>query len=362
MIQAEDFISFEFYKTNEDITNYVSAIDSFLSANRQLLQPVDLQNHKLNTAYMWNNYIADKLEAYEKKHLIDKLCAYTFFMTRQDESIEESYKKFISFLNSGLTVLKYRDRYLYSSEYDTCFKTGKSVRFVITSPFKPALFEFKGGELGPLSPAADSEIQHIVIDCPSGELIAADWIRIDQLSEIYKTLPYKEEFSVNHEAGSILSTIRTNETMGLLDISLGNMAVNIYQKNNQLIIGDDYNYDEENGESYAKHKGFKKVGDVCTDRWSFTCMDRLKLEQLLSLYVPDAKELIAAYIEENKPTILKVEPGKYNVYFAGNYNDFNQKFKSESFPLTPKFNYYAIISKEQLHPMPINKVAQSPEI
>lgn len=368
-MRAEELITLDFWKEHQDFDDYESLLSQHLDSIKDQLKPIDPKGHETNDTFMYNSVLDGTIEDYQRKWLISDLHNSIFYTIQSlfKDDIEKQYEFFINYLNNGFYSPEPRNNELLNATRSSseCHFTGRNMKIGFNAPFTPILLElgpnYKWREAQSYTPPG---LQHMLWDCPSGELIAADWIRIDEFSERSRRLPYTKETSVNHIEGRIGNALRTNAEMNLLDISLGNMAVEIYQNGNQLIIGDNHDYDRATDKDhYGKHPGFKKAGKICTDRWTFTCIDRVHLERILKEEgVDDPKGAVDAYLKEDHygVTQLKVKPGTYHVYFCGDYSDFNLQFNSPEFKLADHFRYYTVISDKELTLEP--PVATSPDL
>lgn len=357
-----DILPFSYFETHRDFDDYIDILGEHLKSEIHKFKPLDTRGHTTNLAYKWHGCVNNNLEPYELQRLVSDLHSGIFLLLSiHEKDLNLQYSKFVEYLNNGFCLEDKKFNTLINTFRSTTstlsvqsHQTGETIRLFFNEPFTPIPTGLSStGKACELEPYIKPGVQHMIFDCPSGELIAADWIRIDKFTDASKRLlPYTKETSVNFESGKIMNACRTNEKMNLLDISLGNMSVNVYQNGNQLIVGDSYYYDRETDEDeYVEHEGFKETAKICTDRWTFSCIDRVNLEKILAEEgVSDPKLVVDEYLAERNYGVntLKINPGKYHVYFSGDYDEFNEQFKSPDFPLKDKFRYFAIISDKEL--------------
>jgi len=60
---------------------------------------------------------------------------------------------------------------------------------------------------------------------------------------------------------------------------------------------------------------------ITTDLWATTMIDRAKLEAMVGV------EVVAEYLKDNDVKTFRVEPGKYKLTFAPDYNKFAEAYK-----------------------------------
>ena len=350
MVPIETFITEDFWNEHEDFDDYIPLLIEFLEANKGLCAKVDKKGYRTNTAYEWNGFIDGTNKSYQTRDLIFNLF-YSPFSVRiwQTVTNDNSYfKRFKDYLNSGLNINHPEWKLMNSSkDPDECFNTGKRLKLVFTEPFKPKMFirnttNYKYSEAPLTTPP---KIEHLILDCPTGELIAQDWIRIDALRKAVE-LPDTEELSVNHKAGRINHIQTTNAQFNLLDLILHNFRVEIFKNNDFILVGDPYN--DAMGDDIELPRGYGHQGNICTDRWSMACIDRFYLEQHIAKDHPNPKEIVDDYLKNDDAVQIKIKPGKYHVYFTGECHEFNKLFDSPDYQIPNGMNAYAIISDKEL--------------
>ncbi len=350
MTPIETFITKEFWLEHEDFDDYTPLFLAFLEANKELCAKVDEKGYRTNTAYYWNNFIDGKNKSYENNDLIFNLF-YSPFASRmwsKEPNDPSFYGRLIDYINSGLNI-NHSDWKIMngSKDPDECFNSGKRLKLVFTEPFKPEMFIRSSKDykylIAPLN--APPKIEHLILDCPTGELIAQDWLRIEPFTNAVR-LPYTQELSVNHNAGRINHIKESNKQFNLLDLMLHNFRVEVFKKDDLILVGDSYNSDL--GDDIKLPKGYKHQGDICTDRWSMACIDRFYLEQHIAESHPNPKEIVDSYLKNEKPVQIKVKPGKYHVYFTGECCEFNKLFDSPDYQIPKGMHAYAIISDKEL--------------
>lgn len=362
-IQAkiQDFVSLESFQSYlESLDNSLIApgVVDFLDANWAHLGDFDDMGYRTTFTSIWGRLVAGgkaEIKPHEGCWLVGDLLnvdvAFDIGITNSKEPAEGRYTKFCEWANSGfLQGSSPNGKILFCPEGRECGRSGLKIHPVFLTPFSVTLHARNPEtyQLEAVKPYAPPGVQHVEFNCPSGEILIADWIRIPALSKLYRdNADYSSKLSINHDAGSIADTKRTMELFGLLDIHLSNMAVELFQRDGILVIGDSWS---DLGEQQAVCDGYRRVGDICTDRWSLTAIDRQVLEALLADVVDDPAQEIARCLSENDVLVQHWKPGTYHVYFSGDYSQFQQEFSEIDFELPGLPNVYAVISDRELGP------------
>lgn len=112
------------------------------------------------------------------------------------------------------------------------------------------------------------------IDVPTGELLFVNHFNND---DIY-SLPEKEEYRAENSLNCIGGRFNLMKYLSTKNIGygqMGNMSVSVFlsDSGDEIIIGDDYGYNEEDEEYEIEHKGFKNLGSISLSVWRWMCGD-----------------------------------------------------------------------------------------
>ena len=110
------------------------------------------------------------------------------------------------------------------------------------------------------------------IEVPTGELLFTNFFKKEK---IY-TMP--NEYSASNSINSINGRNNLMQYLSTQNIGygqMGNMSVNIFVNNagDEIIIGSEYGYNEEDGEFDISHEGFTNYGSISLGVWRWMCGD-----------------------------------------------------------------------------------------
>ena len=182
------------------------------------------------------------------------------------------------------------------------------------APFVPLV----AGQFGPRT------VHHTTIPVPSGELLINDWFRIDAFSRACRALD-EDKMSINIHAGCVQQTLRYAQELGFAHVMVGNSVPSVVARDGRIDIGH-YDEDEEGGMD-GDH-----LGNVCTDLWWTTIIDKQVLLDICATAMPREQALqeIDAFLAQYDHTVMttQVPPGTYHLYFSGDTETFAEKFDS----------------------------------
>lgn len=249
---------------------------------------------------------------------------------------EEGYKKYCETMTQG-------DISHFKTEVnETCSITGER-----------AIIEFRNWECvfgnyvnGKFCVSGPTEkrpsVFHQSIEFKTGNLLIADWFRINEFT---KTVKQENQPSLDSEHGRELQTKYYAEKFGFISVCLGNTCPSILENNGKLIIGTVQEKHEE-----SKSPEFKDHGYVCTDLWAATIIEEETLINIVAgkVGLEKAKTLVADHLTENDVARVKVTPGQYHLYFHGDYDGFHKSFSTDGLDLSNVCDPLFVISNEQL--------------
>lgn len=347
-MEFKDFFSLEDYQTilkaSKDINEskidwrkyqaieecFDNALYGFLKHLKEegKLEPIiNAETHESHFIHAWkklyNNEPLDHIM--EIQSLTDPFTKIISFSTYDVEkgklSVEEAYNK----INQKFTAGNFQRFDIETDE--NCFCCGKKILPVIEN-WKTGLltFEPETRQFIKLKPCIENKIIELNIEFKTGNLLMADWFRIEEFTKQVEYNKDYKETSINYTAGRLASTQHALKTFGFITVHLGNSSPSIFQNGNDFIFGHE---DEETKLS----PDFKYKGYVCTDLWNVTIIEKEQLINLVANKVGQekAEQLIEDYLKDNKGNYsqFKVEPGVYKLSFHPDYEKFNHQLTEE---------------------------------
>lgn len=213
--------------------------------------------------------------------------------------------------------------------HETCQRTGLPLIISFADWVAQGSY-IDGGKIEAIPPAPAEHLQETVLQLKSGNLLVADWFRIDEFTKAVKG----EKFLSLASRKSRDEKVRyLAETFGIISVGVDNTCPSVFLSDNQVLVGSFNDEDDDVPEAYTH------VGKVCTDRWAATFVEYETLVELVARTSPDsAKEIVDAYIEEHKGGVyglhqFKVEPGTYYLYHFGEHEEFAERAKQAGIEL-----------------------------
>lgn len=354
-------------------------IQKFLTDYRQqhgLFKVAYSEGHKSNFSHRWNKFVDNpdpqsviKLDVV--KDMFSNMITGLTMNYYKEELTQDFYeKKFIeatNYINAGNFTNSEMP-----SDMCKCYECAQAMKLTMKN-WKPEFNVFKKMPDGTINyreftipeSCLEEKAVEVTVNFPTGELVYADWFKIPQFTNIVEYNgkdKYNDDKSLNYVKGRIFTTKHYAEKHNFICISVGNSSPEIYQYNNQIIVGevpyyeesDDDEEDEKNYIEYMDKKegkigGYEKVGKVCTDFWGVSIIDKQVLIDIIAQTEGDAAvEIVNAYTKGNRHT-LKVEPGQYTFAFHGDYNNANDYMNNDILP--KDLDKMLVIYKDQLKPV-----------
>lgn len=181
------------------------------------------------------------------------------------------------------------------------------------------------GKYQPLTAAAKPEtIEHAVLECPSGEIWVADWIRIPEFTQLTETWENPED-DINSSGGRIATT-HAYAAHGLISVFAGGGNLSIVRQGDRLMIGELMGEDDPKAVAPQGVELERKISIQLN--WA-TLIDKQVLIERLSeaLGEEEAKAKVDGYVDDD---LIKIHviPGTYHLYFTGRPQSFGEYFKS----------------------------------
>lgn len=292
------------------------ALGSFLSALRDhgSLAPIDFTEGRGHRwANCWNRFVTGTDEQGWDKLTICRSISKSFtWRVRDGQSIESGYAERVEPIDAGRL-----EWWEIADAYSECDATGQLLHLQIETGWKPRLgtVDRQGHEstfkplTGGLPPPCVFSLE---IPAPTGEMIVADWFRLEDnlFTKIVKDSDGGS--SVNTSYGAARATERYAKEFGFMSVFVGSTSPSIVVRGDHVLIA---SLDEDLN---VKVKG-EILGSVCTDLWWVTMIDRQVLVDIVArkLGRAEAEKRVAEYLEtslrNSEVTIVKQPPG--SLYF-----------------------------------------------
>lgn len=234
-----------------------------------------------------------------------------------------------------------------SGKIGECDVTGDAI-FLRMKGWKPVLCGYKNREFTPLAEEAQQpSVRHVEIKVPSGELLIADWLRVDGFSAVVDANK-RERKSFNTNAGRQATAIEYAEQFGFLSVSVGNSSPHIFQQDGQIMIAEP---EIEPGPNDPAPAGEDR-GYVCTDFWGATVIDREVLTEIVAQTHgrTEAEAKVAALLADKSNHIVTVyvDAGKpLHAYFESE-RGFQGRFECPDVNMAGLDRAYATLSSKAL--------------
>lgn len=243
-----------------------------------------------------------------------------------DDAIFEAYKKFTHEITQG------NFDFFDLSQDDNCSICGQKMKVEFKHWHPTSIsYDEKTRDFLQSKPCLDNNIVELDIEFKTGELLVADWFRIDEFTN---TVSYNKDYadvSINYTKGREKSTRQSVEKFNYITIHVGNSCPSILKNGNNFIFG------HYNDEIKSKKKtDYQEHGTVCTDLWNVTIIEKQQLINIISQKVgtEKAEEIVEDYLENNQYNYksFNIEPGNYKLRFHPDYKSFAKKDDDDCTP------------------------------
>lgn len=293
---------------------------------------------------LWGEFVDRKVSEWTERDLKQTmaLLAHHLLAFRpmvMDGDAEALHAQLVSKFDAG----RFDSHTLQESFRTTCDVTGAEIAMEFQDGWKPVLGEFVRGEFRPLTaPAPQQAVDHQVILVPSGELLIADWFRIDAFTKGVKN---SDHIDINSAFGLLRQTTAYAQQHGFMSVFVGNTLPRIVQRDGHFIVA---RVDEDDGRLAGEVKG-----RVCTDLWWSTGIDREVLVSIVAQSVPldEARRLVDNEVDDRiasgDVTVLRTPPGQLHLYYTPKPGDLAQ-FECKDVDTKAVEELYAVVSPSEL--------------
>jgi hypothetical protein len=316
----------------------------------------DGEGHRIRFLDAWNSVIPDesgktrwKLGTKHAWSCIASTFSHDFIFdatykrARTEAGMGEAYESLVSHVHMGKPysdVPRFKDQ--------ACDVTGERYELSIDD-WQPRFWSYDSHyDKVPMCAIETAAIQQLAFDVPSGELLVADWFRIDEFTEA--TREVQGDISVNSDVGKVELTQAYLEKLGFLSVFVGNTSPSIIPQDGVLAFG--RVEDEEGGRAELGEEGVSTLGYVCTDLWRVTMIEPGSLLDIVASKVgrEQAQIIIADYLAEEGDSVvrLRVDAGTHRVYFSGDEETFAQRFKPAALHMSSMVEPMFVLSPRPL--------------
>lgn len=315
---------------------FYKAVVSFLkekAKDGELEMPNFSKSHEAHFLTNWESLIENKLTHYQEEtvgHYFRGVLDFTVipfaYGEEPTENIEQHYQKLVEKINTGTF-----EKHDLSVEGE-CFNCGKRIN-VLGKNWKLALadIDYKNNKITPLKECIEDKLYEVKVEFKTGELLIADWFRIEEFTKKVEYNPDYTDVSINFALGRLKSTQHAAE-LGFVTVHVGNTCPHILQKDEDFIFGR-FEYDPDEDEGPTQIADYQEKGMVCADLWNVTVIDKYRLIEIVSAStgMEKAEEIVEEYINENRSNmeIIHVQPGEYTITFDPKKELFSNTDKDE---------------------------------
>lgn len=324
-----------------------NAIGAFLTAMRDagLLSVIPFAERRGHRwANPWNRFVQGSPEAWDMATIVAPFgqIADMAFMRerRQDAPLVGATPDKDAQTHANLVRQMDRGRFdpldLNTDLACDCDSTGTRLHIDIEQGWRPSLGVFNVRAYGKSDSfaALDAEaplpvvISH-QIPAPSGEILIADWFRLDDglFTDIVKA--GAPEASINFGYGRAELTAFYAKEFGFMSVEVGNSSPGILARDDHFVMGyldEDTLENEDDDDSPGLLKGEIK-GRVCTDLWWVTAVDREVLVNIIATKLGAAQarvtvdDYVAKAMDSGDINIIQVPPGVLHFHSTARRDD-----------------------------------------
>ena len=333
------------------------AVGSFLEALRAAreLRPVLAmykRTHRL--AHAWNAYVAGNVTVGEMDYLRYKIgnALASVHRVRKAEDVESLYWSIVEQSDRG-------DLAWYCTDSgEVCQTTGERLHMewlgwvpCLGTRQDPSVFAYKSPLVAASVIPPAPVVQH-EINAPTGELLIADWFRIEGFTTAVKDPAAGGEYSSCSSAGCQRQAAWYAKQFGFASIFVGDCGPNILvrkgsdaDRSGHIVLAQI----EESYRAATDPAGGTLAGSVCTDLWWTTIIDRQVLTSIVarSMSQAEAERAVQGLVDEGNMTRVQVRPGKLFVYHTADFPEMNA-FECAQAPTAGVELLYGVISEREL--------------
>lgn len=329
MPHFKDYFSEEYFvelmKSHaEDTITFYSAVDKFLKDNNLLKPFRNSETHHTNFKYYYNKYLTSQSTSSDfKENIFDNIFSnyitYETVLFNKDnkeltsQEIEDRYNSFTQKITEGN---------FKPFELPKLFDFDSGINFSLTfREWEPVLLTYTHGktiyEKGSFAIAPEMPIAKVVdrqIEFKTGNLIIADWFKIEKFTEI---VDKDTNFQINSAKGRMDQSEYYLNRFNFIHTSAYESS-DVLQKGDTIILN---RYDEH----YTEPAQFQNKGSVDQVLRALSIIEK---EHLIALV--GSESLVDSYLKEYENCIveLKVKPGTYAFTISSSPDLINSQFEN----------------------------------
>lgn len=344
-------------------TGFLKLVDDRLSpALKEFLEPMrasgalapvpNSEGRSTWFLHAWNGWVQDS-EAFAERadrlwwHIVSRTAQPTLASVLWDaveaaqagdgDGVRAAYDKFTDRMTRG------EIRWWHSMAEEYCHVSGEEYRIDIRGwqVVFGTLPEDRGDELVPMRPLARKDTVELEVELATGELLVADWFRLDEFT---KAVDDGKDEDINSVLGRERATERYLRDHGFVSVFVGNSMPQVALVDGCVVIGE---CDDDDPAAC----GLDLRGRVSTELWWATVIERQRLVDIVAGEVgaDQAERKVAAYLKANRHDCLslKVPPGTYRLHFSGAHREFAAEFRAEGLPL-PAIQPFLVLANRPL--------------
>lgn len=338
------------------------------------LVPIEgFDNTKIRQVKAWNQFVNDAMDEdcrkYEFKMLIDDIsmdltwrAAYNTIrrvesgnirtnevVKSEDERIHDEYTTLVETIDTGCLTDNWRNGL---EVYDRKRSMRLSMGFT-NWRWSLTYFDMTVRDWLPYRDATPDSIIETKVAVPTGEMLAFDWIRIEEFSQaIEMAIPDRDDPDINGDDGKVEYSLN-HAKIGMVHVSAGNSFPYVITKGDEVLVShyyEPYDEDEEEDEPTAaewlcekkwleESDTYSTPGRICCDLWWATIIDRENFLRILEHKVSRdlAEVLLDKYIAEHEVVQFKLRPGNYKLTFGSTDELFKETYREKDDGLLPGF-------------------------
>lgn len=314
----------------EDMKDIVRSKLADLYASESLAAVTVYDAYKFDFIHYWNTFVTEGFEGMRtadarffvddvRRIFIREMFGVREHFTQQHKDMDRDDPEVIAHLRSELEVM------LQAGDMTKPYMTIEAHSPVVDQRFnvtlhnwQPKLWKFDdtlGDYVEP--PMIDIKpVTHLQVEFSSGELLIADWLRVDEIT--YIIADAHKDYNICHASDRIERSIHGAKSFNIVEVKSGGFSPSIVKDPAGRIRIGTRMVDEFSDE--PTDPDLHHMGSITTDVNAITIADRADFQEFVATHL--GAEIAAErvdYLVNNhpyqKPAKIQVEPGLWHVYF-----------------------------------------------
>lgn len=322
------------------LSNYIGAL-----ADAGRLEPLKGTAGRRGTLMRaWNGLFDGTEDRQQHLETLAHRLASSFLFIKVYDAVErtkyandrEAYEDLIKTVDGGNL------RWWSSMVEDYCFVSGDRFKLELEG-WRFQLGQISDRKFVPMEDISLPPIVECEIEFKSGELLVADWFRLDAFTNGVQATE-DPSIDINSIYGCARRTEEYLKKHQFVSVFVGNSSPEVFAHDGALVVG---RTDDDLGD--VSH--LSACGHVITDLWWVTIIDRQRLIEILSdeLGADAAETAVRDYLANSDVLRLQVTPGTYRLYFSGAPDTFLEHFSSPDLEVDTTLQPMFVLSNRPLH-------------